>query len=338
MSQHDPPLWVRAVAAGLLVFATWWLLNTGVLRDFVGDSVAALALLLVAIPVLRGMHLPLRIWPEGPWRREFRPGAVILFALGVAAVLLVGRQGMSEALAESVDVGTFALVAVGAVFWGFGLAMVKQRTFVPWFAIAAALAMLPPLMGLLLSWPDATESTASGVCIWSVGSEAGPDGEAAATCGTAFTPAFLVLFAVALTSKLVTEELAFRRLLMGCTHRTGLVWVFGAAVVAAAWYWVLSASGIGSTETVVFGGIAAVAAGCVYALSCSLMVSTVFSATLAAGMAALGFAQPAGQTPMSAVVWTSLATVTVLLSAVVARRNGFRGTGDEEEMTDAAGD
>jgi hypothetical protein len=334
LSQSDPPLWIRVVAAGLLLFASWWLLKTDVLRDVIGESVGAVGLVIVAIPVLRGLHMPLRIWPEGPWRRSFKASFVVACAGALAAVLLLTRPVMTDALADRADVGTFVLVAAGTVFLGFGLAMVRQASYLPWYGLAGLLALAPALVSVLLG---ALTPTADG-------SVSGCFLAAAPGCAAAGLPAFCFLLALGVPSKLVTEELAFRRLLIGCGRRTGLVWVLGAALAAAAWYGILAASGVGSVALVILGGLGGVAAGCLYVLSCSLVVSTVFSAVLAAGYAALMLARqapadtsaPVQMLPTSWIV--VLALVALMLAVSVAKKNGLIGSLVSEDEADAAGD
>ncbi len=341
MSRHDLPVWVRAVAAGLLLFASWWLLNTDVLRDVVGDSLGTVGLIIVAIPVLQGMRLPLRLWPEGPWRKAFRIRAVLAVAVGLGAMLLLARLGMTDQLADRVDVGTVALVATGAVCWGFGVAMVRQRSYLRWYGLAFVLALVPVVTGLFLADSSLNGEGLSGSCLLSVGPPQTDSG--LARCDAALLPSFAFLLALGIASRLVTEELAFRRLLIGCARRTGLLWVLGAAIVAVLWSVVLATSGVGTSGIVPLVGLTAVAAGCLYVLSCSLMVSTVFSATVMAGFGALVLARPHEadgslyeQVPVA--IWLPLAVVATGLCIFVARRHGVVGSLDKQGDDDAVGD
>ena len=329
MSRNDPPIWVRAVAAVLLLCASWWLLKTDVLLDVVGESIAAIALAIVAFPVLRGMHLPFAIWPEGPWRPRFGMGGLIGIAAGIGILLLVARLGMTDSLAASVDGGMFALIALGTVFWGFGIAMVRQRTFLRWYGMAALLALTPLLVGVVATRLGIGGGTPDQICIWNAGQGAS-DSEFPG-CGAGIMPAFLFILAVSLPALLVAEELAFRRLLIGTARQTGLAWVLGAAVVAAAWYWLLARSGLIDGSMALLGGVGAIAAGSIYVLSGSLMVSTVFSACLLASAGSIRFAVvPSGPDPnqmpqLPVSLWISSVLIAAALAFVVVRRHGFIG-------------
>lgn len=334
MSRNDPPLWVRGAAASLLLFASWWLLATDVLRGSLGDSVGAIGAGIVAFSLLQGMHLRFRLWPEGPWRKEFRKRAMLGVAVVLASLSLMARPSMTDALAQMVDPGTFLLCAVGAVAWGVGIGMVKQRSYLPWYGMAVVLALVPVVAGALAGHLVG-EGGPGGLCLFAVPDQ-GPE-VASAECGVAVVPAFAFLLGIGLASKLVTEELAFRRLLIGCGRRTGFAWVLGAAVVATAWNGILMLSGIGGSEVVIIGGLGAVAAGSLYVLSCSLLVSTAFSATLAAGLGAvqLRFAVPVGgtlrSTESATVQIVALALVAVALSALVLQRHGLVGSLVQED-------
>ena len=125
MSQHDLPLWARGLAAVLLIIASWWLVETETLRVAVGDSIALLSLCIVTVSILRGMHLPLGLWPEGPWRSQFSKSVVVAVAVffGICFVLF---DPSSEALVEGIDKGVLVLAVIGVVAWGFSWAFVRQ--------------------------------------------------------------------------------------------------------------------------------------------------------------------------------------------------------------------
>ncbi|KPJ90080.1 MAG: hypothetical protein AMS18_11605, partial [Gemmatimonas sp. SG8_17] len=187
MSPSDLPIWARGVAAGLLLFASWWLLSTDALTTTVGNSVGLIGVGVIAFSILRGMHLPCRIWPEGPYRRKFSIPAVLAVALVLAAALLLSRLGTSEALTDFADVGTFVLVLAGTVLLGFGFGMVKQRSYGKWYAIALGLALLPQLIGLLFAGPVAAPASGAHFCLVTLG-QAGVTGTELATCRAAALP------------------------------------------------------------------------------------------------------------------------------------------------------
>lgn len=312
MSPRDLPLWARAAAAVLLVFAGWWLASTAAIRGVVGPSVAPLSLGVVAGFILRGMHLPLDLWPAGPWRRRFATPAVLGVAAALAVVLVVAAPPPDTMARRVVDPGAFALVPVGAVAWGFGVALVRQRRYLPWYGVAGLAALAPLAVGLL------AHGGGSGVA-WDV---------------AARTLVFTAGIAVA--GALVTEEIALRRLLIGQPSGAGVVVVLLAAAVGAVWHVVVGAS-LGE------GGLSplwrAVAAGAfvaapLYVLSRSLLVSALATGLGTGALVTLATLGALGDlTP----VFLAQGTVALVLTALVARRNGiWRGLGIGGD--DAAGD
>ena len=118
MSQRDLPIWARGVAAGLLLFASWWLFNTEGIRSVVGDSIGALCLGVIAASILQGMHLPFALWPDGPWRKQFSVPGVVATAAVLAIMILIPRAVRSDVLASQLDVGYGIVVVVGNVVGG----------------------------------------------------------------------------------------------------------------------------------------------------------------------------------------------------------------------------
>ena len=341
MSQRDLPLWARGVAAGLLVFASWWLLSTDALRNTLGDSIGILCLGVISVFILRGMHLPLSIWPFGPWRKSFQVVAVIAVAVVVAGLVLLSGMNQPPVLAGSIDPGMAVLVVTGALFWGFAYGFVKQRSFLPWYLIAVIIAILPYLVNVLLSIGG--EGSGVTLCIWTRQSAAV---EAKTTCQAAMLPTLMFLVAVGATSTLVTEELAFRRLLIGQPQKAGLLAVLGAAVVAAGWYAVLGLMDVGFPAPLVLGSVGALNAGCIYVLSQSLLVSALYGGAFMASYWALTLssldpgAQLGPQVPFS--VWLTALAIGIGLAAIVAKQNGLLGDlkryEQPREQPDAAGD
>ncbi len=326
----------------LLLVTSWWLLDTEVLRSIIGDSIAGLGLGVVAFSVLRGLHLPLRIWPEGPWRRQFKIRVVLGAALALAIVIVLSSAGMTDSLAQRIDVGTIILFATGAVFWCFGLAMVRQRAYLQWYGVAIILGLAPAALSVSLGHGVGGVDGGAGICWLAVDGAGETDGVAADRCEAAFAPALLFLLGVGLAVKLVAEELAFRRLLIGCARRTGLMWVLTAALAATAWYATLTYAGIGNTAAIILGGLGAASAGCLYVLSCSLQVSALYGAALAAGSGALELSRPSEAAAAAApgppsVFWVTIGLTAATLCAVVAKRNGMLGRGHVEEEDDVAG-
>lgn len=334
MSQHDLPLWARGLALVLLLFAAWWLLATDVLRDTIGDSVGLVGLGVISLSILRGMHLRLGVWPEGPWRNRFVPLSVAVPALAFAAlIVLIGRG--APALADQVDVGVAALAVAGAVFWGYSVAFVKQRAFMKWFAAAVGLAVAPLAAQLISSMRD------GGLCLFSTAAESAH--AAVPTCQTAVVTSLAFLFAVGAPAGLVTEELAFRRILIGDTGKAGLVSVLAAAVGVVAWYALMVWTDVGTGSMVVWGGLGAVIAGCLYVLSRSLLVSACFNATFMGGFWAIEMSR--SDVPMSnsqmAVAPEAAITAAIgglALAYLVYQQNGLVGDVVSTESEHALGD
>jgi hypothetical protein len=334
LSQHDLPLWARGLALILLLFAAWWLLTTDVLRDTIGDSVGLVGLGVISLSILRGMHLRLGVWPEGPWRNRFVPMSVVVPALVFAAlIVLIGRR--APALADQVDVGIAALSVAGAVFWGYSVAFVKQRAFLKWFAAAGGLALAPLAAQLISSTGD------GGLCLFSTAAEGTV--AVAPTCETAVFTSLAFLFAVGAPAGLVTEELAFRRILIGDTGRAGVVTVLAAAVGVVAWYGLMVWSDVGAGSMVVWGGLGAVIAGCLYVLSRSLLVSACFNATFMGGFWAIEMSRPnvlASNSQMAIAPGAAIIAAIggLALAYLVYRQNGIVGDMLSTESEHALGD
>jgi hypothetical protein len=305
------------VAAALLLLASWWLLNTMSIRVFVGESIGALCLGVIAVSILQGMHLPLAIWPDGPWRKQFATPAVLGTAFVIAALILISRVANVEPAVERIDLGNGIAVVIGTVGLGFGVAFVKQSKFFAWYAIALVLAVLPFLTSLALG--DRTVP----LCMFSV-----PVSET--NCNAAVIPSLVFLTGVGVTFKLVTEELAFRRLLIGASSGAGIASILFSSLVACAWYLVLSRAGVEVAGGIVTGALGAVSAGCIYVLSKSLVTSAIFTAVYAAGNVSLAVANATADTTAAVAgdAWPAVivsSVVALLLAAVVFRKHGFLG-------------
>ena len=337
MSQRDLPIWARGVAAGLLLFASWWLFNTEGIRSVVGDSIGALCLGVIAASILQGMHLPFALWPDGPWRKQFSVPGVVATAAILAIMILIPRAVRSDVLASQLDVGYGIVVVVGAVGLGFAVGFVKQRRYLAWYGIALGLALLPLAIELVVGSLSASGGT-TGICFFSL-PQIQTAGNPLDGCTVAMVPSLLFLTAIGATSKVVTEEIAFRRLLIGITPGAGLLSILGSAATALLWYVVLFRSGVGGTDIIVLGTLGALSAGCIYVLSKSLLVSALYNAVYTAGywslaLAASGSART-GIGTASPSMWIAASAISVALAAIIAKRNGFFGNLREAASTDA---
>ena len=339
MSQRDLPIWARTVAAGLLLFASWWLLNTEAIRSVVGDSVGALCLGVIAASILQGMHLPFALWPEGPWRKQFSVMAVIATAAAVATFILIARVVQADVLADQIEIGNGIAIVVGAVGLGFAVGFVRQRRYLAWYGIALGLALFPLVVELIMGALRGNAVT-TGLCFFSSPLDQ-PAGSPMDGCAVALVPALLFLSAIGVATKVITEEIAFRRLLIGMAPGAGLLSVLGSTVTAFLWYVVLIRSGVGGTGIVVLGSLGALSAGCIYVLSKSLLVSALFSGVYTAGFWSLSLSTPAGVTTeigaASPTMWISASLMSVALATIIAKQNGFYGNLREAASTDASG-
>lgn len=284
MSQRDLPLWARGLAAALLVIASWWLAETETLRVAVGDSIATLSLGIVTVSILQGMHLPLGLWPEGPWRSRFSKSVVIAVAVTFGLWIVVFDPG-PDALTGRFDKGLFLIVVLGVVAWGFSWAFIRQRDFAPWYAIGLTVALLPVIVGLIGLALRTDESIQ--LCLWSVQESA--DGS---VCAAPVWRTLGFMTAIGAATTLVTLELTFRRLLIGDPTHAGLVLVLAAAIPYVLWLLLVAKDVPGFSAPLWLGAVAAVVAGCLYSLSGSLLVSALYSGVVFAGHEALAGAVP----------------------------------------------
>jgi hypothetical protein len=334
LSQRDLPLWARGAAAGLVLFAAWWLLSTAALRNAVGESLGALCLGVISLSILRGMHLPLSIWPDGPWRARFSTVAVIVVATVFAGLMIISGRNPPPALEVRLDPGMFALVVAGAIFWGFSFGFVRQRTFAPWYMLAILVGLLPLVVSLIF---DSGEW--GNVCVWSI-REIDQSGTTEG-CQAALLPALLFLVPIGAAAKLVTEELTFRRVLMGQPSTAGLAHVVGSSAVAVLWFALLMWTGVSVSDSVILGTFGAISAGCLYSLSGSLLVSGLYSATISAGHWSLRLSQVDGTPGTAATVptslWVSGSLTAIVLAALLVKRNGLLGRIGDRRKRNAPG-
>jgi len=320
-----------------MLFASWWLLATQALVDFVGASIAAVGLGVIGASILRGLHLPLRLWPDGPWRGTFSSLAVVGSGVVVAALVWLSNAGMYPSLHDMLDPGTGLAVVAGTLAWGFAVALVRQRSYWRWFGLALAAGLGPYLVALLVMGGSHT-----GICFISARAVE-PDGTETLRCAAPVLPSLLYVAALGTAMMLVTEEVAFRRVLLGGSGRTGAVSVIAAAIVAFLWYGLVARAGEAGITLAVLGGVGALGAGSLYVLSRSLLVSALYSGSFTAGYWALTYgravpdALPIGPTVHTS-AWLVMVVVVGILLVSVYRRHGLTGDLLEAAEPDAAGD
>ncbi len=325
MSPPDPPVWVRGVAAVLALVASWWLIHTDAIRGLLGDSVAALSLGVVAVFVIRGTHQPLGLWPN----RHRRDGFSMAWAMAAAgsAAALIALAGTSANVTETVRLllvenpGTMLLVIAGTVALALGVGLVRQRRYARWYGLAAISGLTPVLLSAMLGWAPLSSVTAQ-----------------------VRTPGLLGFFfwIVADTSRVfVTEELAFRRMLIGNPDRAATIGVLAGAAASAAWLAIIGPEASSTALQLVHGFSVASVAGGLYVLSRSLLVATLYHGVYAALLTCFVFPVgsipgSAGEPPVGTVVFT--AAVAVLLVAFVARERGLIGSFRARTVHDAPRD
>jgi len=311
--QRDLPLWARGLVGALVFGAPAWMLHIEVLRSAAGSSVALVALGIVSASSLGGMHVPLGLWPEGPWRTRFSVGVVV----GVAsafAIVMVGADPTAPDVLALVDRGAFTLVVVGVVGWGLAWAFVRQRVATGWYGVATAAGVLPFLVGIveLAAAPD-------GVCLFGV--------DAADGCSVPTVRTFLFLLPMYAAISLVTLDLTFRRFMIGWPDRADAVLVLASALVCG--LWVLA---VGSDVPLVatpwwIAVLAAASAGAVYVLSGSLLVASYLTGLVYAATMALRVARPGGSladvTGPGPVYGAALAVSAAALVGLLIRRRGL---------------
>ncbi len=313
--QRDLPLWARAVVGILLVIASWWVLGASAVRSLVGESAAILMLGIVSASSLRGMHVPLGLWSEGPWRARFSVGIVVAVAV-VSASLMVLADPAVPALLEWIDRGLFLLAIAGVVMWGIAWSFVRQRPVAQWYGLATVAGAVPFLAGLVDSM-----GAAGGLCLLSADPLRGCGGGAIRVLG--------FLLPVYAAVSLITIDVTFRRLFVGSPDRADPVLVTASALLFGVWVAV-----VGVDVPIVAipwwtGVFGAAAAGALYALSGSLLVASYFTGLLYAVHMALRVARPGGElTALTVSGWgygIALGCVAVGLVGVLARRRGLLG-------------
>jgi hypothetical protein len=158
--------------------------------------------------------------------------------------------------------------------------------------------------------------------------------------------AFFFYLIVAASGGLITQELAFRRLLIGQSGGAGLAIVVGAAIVFAAWHLVIPVSEA-SGRLVAGAAVNGVSLGALYVLSRSLFVAAWFHGVQLGVLGGLRHAATAsvGSTGLGVAFWNSQVVSAAVIAAVlgfwVYRQNGMMGdvrNSEESEEPDVTRD
>lgn len=310
MSPRDLPVWSRAVAAGLMLLAAWHIPRTEQLVAFMGHSALEISTGVVAVAILLGMGLPLDLWPQYPARVRFSQSAALAAAVVLGVLMIAsGPSGLPAGMIET-EKGLVVAVIVGSAVWSLAWGQVQHQMVLRWYGIAALAAVAPVLIGLI------TMAVQDG-------------GLPPLQTGVLLRVAAFFLV-VGSAGALVTQELAFRRVLIGQAGDAGLATVLVAAVLFGAWNAVAPDPPGGVLQAAVLGSLRGVVLGCLYSLSRSLLVPALCHGAWLAAIRSTGVAttlagegQALEDRMMSVIVAT--AVVAVVLAYEVSRRSGFVG-------------
>ena len=253
----------RLALAASLVVTAWSLPRLSGVQRLAGGTAVSLAAGACALVVLLVARLPLGFsW--GPARsRRLVPDVASGFALGAACAAALIWDGNDARLAQLWRDDRAAAVALlaGVAAWGAAIAATRQRALWRWYAAAAVAALLPEAL------------------LFAVLRPAAPSGFAAA----------FAFFLVADTAvAFATEELAFRRALVGPPDGAGLGALLFMAVVFGLWHAVQPGYGGAPWGTFLGTALGGFVAGCVYALSGSLSAAALYHGLHNAPLKALG--------------------------------------------------
>ena len=310
LSPRDLPVWSRGVAAGLTLLAAWHIPRTEQLVTFMGYSALEISTGVVAVAILLGMGLPLALWPQYPARDRFSQLAALTVAV-VLGVLMIA-SGPSDLPASMVETekGLAVAVIVGSAVWSLAWGQVHHRMVLRWYGMAALAAIAPVLIGLITM--------------------AAQDGGLPPLQTDVLLPVAAFFLVVGTTGALVTQELAFRRVLIGQAGDAGLATVLVAAVLFGAWNVVAPDPPGGVLQAAVLGSLRGIVLGSLYSLSRSLLVPALCHGawlaairSIAAATTTTGEGQALEDRMTSVIVATAVAAV--VLAYQVYRRSGFAG-------------
>ena len=289
--------WRLALATALLALA-WGAPRLGGVLAAAGATAVSLSAGIAALAVLLLARQQLGLWSDGP--RAGAPEPLRGLAVGCVLATTLLADG-NVARARGLWAGDWSAVAAllaGTAAWGAVIARGGQATLWRWYALAAAVALVPVTATIVVLRPAIA---------------VGP-----------FLGAMLFFAAVDAAVLLVTEELAFRRALVGRPSAAGLGSIAFAAVVFGLWHVVQP--GYGGSPLWSFVGISlgGFITGCLYVLSDSLTVAAAYHALHNAPLKALdGAVVAAGQGRIASTLGLTLsATLALSLGWLVGRRGG----------------
>lgn len=321
MSSSELPLWQRIILAAMLIAAAWFFKEADFLAN-AGASAVQLVAGLAAVSMCLGGDVPLGLWPARFKRDSFAWGSALLLAIvGALVVAFFGRGGLVAGEWAQDKGGIVALVFGGAV-WSAALGASKMPPHRRWLAIAAIGGILPGIGGIL--WVRSVDWMALSVDGYTLVASVG----------------FFLVAKTALV--LVADELAFRRVLVGRTGGAGLLMVLVGAFVYGIWATFLPEAGPNLLAVFLSGFARGVAAGSLYVLSRSLLISSVFTGFSLAVTSGSVRALRLGGTGDGYIIqfWNGTMVLTLLIAAVLAwvlyRTKGLGGFGEYQVSADAS--
>ena len=275
-----------------------------------GYSALEISTGVVAVAMLLGMGLPLDVWPQHPARARFSPMAALVAAV-VLGVLMVA-SGPSDLAASMIETekGLVVAVIVGSAVWSLAWGQIRHRMVLRWYGIAVLAAVAPVLIGVITM--------------------AAQDGGLPPLQPVAVLRVAAFFLVVGSTGALVTQELAFRRVLIGQAGDAGLATVLVAAALFGAWNAVAPDPPGGVLQAAVLGSLRGVVLGCLYSLSRSLLVPALCHGAWLAAIRSTGVATVltddgrALEDRMTSVI-VATGVVAILFAYQVSRRSGFVG-------------
>ena len=323
MSPRDLPLWARGAALLLVWIAAWYVPRSESLATTVGFSSLELSAGVVAVSLLLGMRLPLDLWPQQPERDGFSLRLAVAVAAVMGVVILLARSSEVPAVLAETDRGLLVAIVVGGTAWALACGRIQQRIYLRWYSIAAGVAVLALLARVTAV---AMQPTGWPAIHW-----------------TTFFQLAAFFFVAAAAAALVTQELAFRRILIGQAGDAGLAVVLIAAVAFGVWHALALDPGGGMLIAAANGTLHGVVLGSLYSLSRSRLGPAVYHGAATAGLRAFELASVA---PEGATVSGGPAVVSMVVTGAVAailafqvnRRSGFMGLLTRRQVPDAPSD
>ena len=291
----------------MLLIGGWLAGHSPMLVQAAGGSVVELSAGVIGAAVALGMKVPIGLWPRAPRRARFSPVTGVGAGVAAAVVVFLGGSDLAEQFLHTGRVAVpLALGGVGA--WAVAIGSVRQRPFARWYAIALGVTVGPVAAAVV---------AAAGV------------GQLAPVSIMTTLRVGMALAVLVGGTALITQELAFRRLLIGQSGEAGLALVLLGGLAYGLWRATLPLPEAGWGWVIVGGVSTGIVLGALYTLSRSLLVAAAAYGIQAGLLGGLRTTSSAvvGETGLGAVFWTvyliANAVVAVAFAQVLYRRNGW---------------